>query len=297
MRSVAQAHNEVRSIELPWGVCNYVLKRSKRRSVGFLIGDTGLQISAPLRLSITELHDIIQSKSSWIEKRLEQWQLRSEQTTRLEQLLNEGKPIPVRGELYQLEALPARSKALLNPWTKSIALPAFENSLQRDKAVEKLLKVHAKEVFTHMATKLLERQPAAQRLSNFSIRLSSPSSRWGSCNSKREVRLNWRLVHYPPQLIEYVIAHELAHLVEMNHSARFWTVVESLMPDYKEPHKTLARMNPLRCLCYLNWHKPVTNQPYRSKNQPPERQLVFCLLKLCIRLPDKAGEHDWQILI
>ncbi|MFN7505374.1 MAG: M48 family metallopeptidase [Limnobacter sp.] len=51
-------------------------------------------------------------------------------------------------------------------------------------------------------------------------------------------------MHYPPQLIEYVIAHELAHLVEMNHSARFWAVVESLMPDYKTPHKALSKMNP-----------------------------------------------------
>lgn len=244
MRTAAPTPNEVRSIELPWGVCSYVLKRSKRRSVGFLIGDEGLQISAPLRLSITELHEIIQSKSSWIEKRLEQWQVRSKQTTRLEQLLDEGKPIPVRGEPYQLEALPARSKALLNPWTKSIALPDCENNVQRNKAVEKLLKAHAKEVFIHMATKLVQRQADRQQLPNFSIHLSSPSSRWGSCNSKREVRLNWRLVHYPPQLIEYVIAHELAHLVEMNHSARFWAVVESLMPDYKQPHKTLAKMNP-----------------------------------------------------
>jgi predicted metal-dependent hydrolase len=244
MRPAAQHHNEVRSIELPWGVCSYVLKRSKRRSVGFLIDDEGLQISAPLRLSITELHSIIQSKSGWIEKRLEQWQARSKQTTRLEQLLDEGKPIPVRGEPYQIEALPACSKALLNPWTKSIALPARENSLQRNKAVEKLLKAHAKEVFTHMAAKLVQRQTDKQHLPNFSIHLSSPGSRWGSCNSKREVRLNWRLVHYPPQLIEYVIAHELAHLVEMNHSARFWTVVESLMPNYKEPHKILAKMNP-----------------------------------------------------
>ncbi len=245
MQLTAAPHpTEVRSIELPWGLCSYILKRSKRRSVGFLIGDQGLQISAPLRLSITELNSIIAGKSSWIEQRLKQWETRSRQTISLSSLLHEGKPIPVRGEAYHLETLPPRSKALLNPWTKSIALPACESSAQRNKAIEKVLKAHAKEVFTHMASKLLERQPAAQRLPNFSIHLSSPSSRWGSCNSQREVRLNWRLVHYPPQLIEYVIAHELAHLVEMNHSARFWAVVESLMPDYQTPHKTLSKMNP-----------------------------------------------------
>lgn len=244
MNSAVQTPNEIRSITLPWGLCSYTLKRSKRRSVGFLIGDHGLQISAPVRLSITELHSIIHTKSRWIQQRLSQLETRSKQTIPLISLLDEGKPIPVRGEAYQIETLPARSKALLNPWTKSIAVPACENSEQRNKAIEKVLRAHAKEVFTHMAAKLVERQALAQRLPNFSIHLSSPSSRWGSCNSKREVRLNWRLVHYPPQLIEYVIAHELAHLMEMNHSARFWAVVESLMPDYKEPHKTLSKMNP-----------------------------------------------------
>jgi predicted metal-dependent hydrolase len=245
MQSIAAPNpTEVRSIELPWGVCSYILKRSKRRSVGFLIGDQGLQISAPLRLSLTELHTIIATKSSWIEHRLKQWEARSKQTVALSSLLDEGKSIPVRGEPYQVDTLPPRCKPMLNPWTKSIALPACESAVQRDKAIEKVLRAHAKEVFTHMAAKLLERQPAAQRLPNFSIHLSSPSSRWGSCNSKREVRLNWRLVHYPPQLIEYVIAHELAHLVEMNHSARFWAVLESLMPGYQEPHKLLSKMNP-----------------------------------------------------
>lgn len=244
MCSAAQAPREVRSIDLPWGVCNFILKRSKRRSVGFLIGNEGLQISVPLRLSTTELNNIIQTKSSWIQQRLSQWEKRSKQTVSLAQLLSEGKPIPVRGEPYQLEPLPARSKALLNPWTKSIGLPAWESEVQRDKTIEKILKAHAKEVFTHMATQLVQRQVNKQQLPSFSIHLSSPSSRWGSCNSKREIRLNWRLVHYPPQLIEYVIAHELAHLVEMNHSPRFWSVVESLMPGYKEPHKTLAKMNP-----------------------------------------------------
>ena len=245
MQLTAAPHpTEVRSIELPWGLCSYILKRSKRRSVGFLFCYQGLQISAPLRLSITELNSIIAGKSSWIEQRLKQWETRSRQTISLSSLLDDGKPIPVRGEPYHLETLPPRSKALLNPWTKSIALPVCESSAQRNKAIEKVLKAHAKEVFTHMASKLLERQPAAQRLPTLSIHFSSPISRWGSCNSQREVRLNWRLVHYPPQLIEYVIAHELAHLVEMNHSARFWAVVESLMPDYQTPHKTLSKMNP-----------------------------------------------------
>ena len=60
------------------------------------------------------------------------------------------------------------------------------------------------------------------------LTLSNAKSRWGTCNSRGEVRLNWRLLQAPPHIINYVICHELAHLKEMNHSAKFWAVVSSI---------------------------------------------------------------------
>jgi predicted metal-dependent hydrolase len=63
--------------------------------------------------------------------------------------------------------------------------------------------------------------------------LSSALTRWGSCNSKREVRLAWRLVKAPEAMIDYVVCHELAHLRHMNHSAAFWAEVGRQCPDYK----------------------------------------------------------------
>ena len=65
-----------------------------------------------------------------------------------------------------------------------------------------------------------------------SVRLSNARSEWGSCNARGEIRLNWRLVQLPPPLAEYVVAHEVAHLVELNHSPRFWSLVETLMPGH-----------------------------------------------------------------
>ena len=64
------------------------------------------------------------------------------------------------------------------------------------------------------------------------VRLSNAKSEWGSCNAKGEIRLNWRLVQLPPALADYVVAHEVAHLVELNHSTRFWSLVESLLPGH-----------------------------------------------------------------
>ena len=71
------------------------------------------------------------------------------------------------------------------------------------------------------------------------VRLSNARTRWGSCSSRSGIRLHWRLIHLPPALIDYVVAHEVAHLVEMNHSARFWAVVERLYPDWRSARAAL----------------------------------------------------------
>lgn len=65
------------------------------------------------------------------------------------------------------------------------------------------------------------------------VRLSAARTRWGSCSSLSGIRLHWRLIHLRPELSDYVVAHEVAHLLEMNHSPRFWSVVEALCPEWR----------------------------------------------------------------
>jgi predicted metal-dependent hydrolase len=76
------------------------------------------------------------------------------------------------------------------------------------------------------------------------LTLSNAQSRWGSCNSRGQVRLSWRLLQAPPHIINYVICHELAHLKQMNHSAKFYAVVEQLFPNYKAAEKELKALSP-----------------------------------------------------
>jgi predicted metal-dependent hydrolase len=72
--------------------------------------------------------------------------------------------------------------------------------------------------------------------------ISNARTQWGSCNAKREVRLSWRLMQAAPHIVDYVVAHELAHLRQMNHSERFWRVVEKLCPDYSSARAELNAM-------------------------------------------------------
>lgn len=73
------------------------------------------------------------------------------------------------------------------------------------------------------------------------ISVRDQSSRWGSCSSGGNLSFSWRLVLAPPGILDYVAAHEVAHLIEMNHSARFWNIVESLQPDMKARRKWLRQ--------------------------------------------------------
>jgi predicted metal-dependent hydrolase len=71
------------------------------------------------------------------------------------------------------------------------------------------------------------------------VGVRDPKSRWGSCSSTGALSFSWRLVFAPEAVVDYVVAHEVAHLVEMNHSPRFWKVVASLVPDSKTPRAWL----------------------------------------------------------
>jgi predicted metal-dependent hydrolase len=72
-----------------------------------------------------------------------------------------------------------------------------------------------------------------------SVRITDAKERWGSCNAAGSLNFAWRLVMAPPPVIDYVIVHELAHLVEMNHSQRFWGLVGRILPDYAVRRKWL----------------------------------------------------------
>ena len=73
------------------------------------------------------------------------------------------------------------------------------------------------------------------------IRLSNAKTRWGTCHPDGRIHLNWKLIQMPPDLIDYVVVHELAHLREPNHSRRFWHWVANVLPDYEQRRQTLRR--------------------------------------------------------
>lgn len=227
------------TLTLPSGEqLSYRLERRQRRTVGLKITATGLVVHAPKRISQSHLESLIVLKSDWIQKKLitlNENKIPALQWQDGEQLLLLGNTVTLATRHDE------RSRAVDHaPGVLQLAMP---NHHEPSAVARKVLQWYKKQAITDFARRL-EIFSAKLGVALPKLLLSNARTRWGSCNSKREVRLNWRLLQAPPHLINYVICHELAHLKEMNHSAKFWAVVASIYPDYKAAEKELKAWSP-----------------------------------------------------
>jgi predicted metal-dependent hydrolase len=217
---------------------SYLLEHRPRRTVGLKITADGLVVHAPKRIFAFQLNQILQEKSGWILNKL-----KAREANQVDAVSwVDGEHLLYLGQDIQLTILknPSNKALVFDANTLSMATPTPENhALVHRKVVQwyqKQAGIDFRRRLEILATKLGVPTPP--------LTLSNAKSRWGSCNSRGEVRLNWRLLQAPPHIINYVICHELAHLKQMNHSAKFWAVVESLFPNYKIAEKELKALSP-----------------------------------------------------
>jgi hypothetical protein len=199
----------------------YRFVRRRRRTLGITVDADGLKVSAPLRAPWRDIEGFVREKERWILAKLDEWSV-APKPLRLRGA--SGEHLPLFGEMVELELrkgsvmrtgnqLGFDSIPSLVRWLKAAALKALTPRA------------------AHFAA-LLDR-PAPR------VALSSARTQWGVCTEGGAIRLSWRLVHIDPALADYVVAHETAHLVELNHSRRFWTLVARLYPGWQEARERL----------------------------------------------------------
>lgn len=205
----------------------YSLVRARRRTIGIEVGLDGLTVRAPRWVSIREIEAALHERSRWIAKSLEAWQGRRRES--LPREWRSGASILHRGVDLTLAVRCSTSAAVhADLFQLTVALPLADDESQVARCVGAWLRDEAMRLVTprvaHFAGRLGRAAPP--------VKLSGARSEWGSCNHRGEIRLNWRLAQLPPTLADYVVAHEVAHLAELNHSPRFWATVESLLPGH-----------------------------------------------------------------
>ena len=227
----------------------------RRRNVHVLVNDEGdLEVRAPWRFSVDDARAAIQEHRNWVLGALEETRSR----LRLRPQLVTGSSLPFLDEQLRLRV---EVQAQLSLFDVSDRVSSRLGSVQRQ-GRELYVQVHAAEQsavrrlletwYHEQAEKIFVQHmpPIAETLdvqySRVSVR--AQRTRWGSCSSRGSINLNWRLMLMPVRLMEYVLAHELAHLREMNHSPAFWALVGEVFSDYRERRRELeiaARALPL----------------------------------------------------
>jgi len=231
---------QARRIILGGHAVDYRLHRARRRSIGMTIDLSGLSVRAPRWVALRDIEAALTERGDWILRTLEEWRNRRREV--LPREWKTGAPILYQGSDLALAVFPSRRKA--------IAADLFHVTVRHPRPHdEPLLSGFVKHWLREEALRLLHPHVGrfAALLSRHMppVKLSNARTEWGSCNHKGEIRLNWRLVHLPPRLAQYVVAHEIAHLVELNHSARFWAVVEALFPEHVDARRELGEWTAL----------------------------------------------------
>lgn len=216
----------------------YQLELRPRRTVGLKITQQGLVVHAPKRIVVHQLNQILQEKSAWILNKLA---LREANTIEPVQWQH-GEHLLFLGQDIMLQVVETKGKSQVQLTADQLVV-SIKESTSQTLVAKKALQWFQQQAFEDFArrveifaTKLGVKPPP--------VALSNAQSRWGSCNSRGQVRLNWRLIQAPPQVINYVVCHELAHLKEMNHSARFYSVLAQLFPDHADAEKLLKQISP-----------------------------------------------------
>lgn len=229
---VVATGEEPRRITLGDRIVPYLLRRGARRTIGLSIDHRGLRVGAPRRTSLAEVESLIRRHGEWVVEKLDEWRTRR----RPEPIaLREGARLAFLGGEIELRLAIGANRAIWGVDTLTLCL---KPGVAPGTILEKALRERAREHFSARLAPLAEVLGVAVP----ALALSSARTRWGSCSTKSGIRLNWRLIHFPEAIIDYVVVHELAHLRHMNHGPRFWSLVEVGCPDYRAARVELQRL-------------------------------------------------------
>jgi predicted metal-dependent hydrolase len=228
-----------REVRLDGALVAYAFARAKRRTIGFVVGPDGLSVRAPRWTPLVEVDAALQEKASWILRKLVETRERQASQQQAQVAWQDGAEFPYLGQTVRIALDAGHGFAAKGAHLEDhadaqgvralhVALPQAASATQIRDAVQAWLMRQAKANFVarldHFAPQLQVRWTK--------LSLSNASTRWGSAKSDGSIRLNWRLIHFRQDIVDYVVAHELSHLRVMDHSPRFWDTVRSVVPDY-----------------------------------------------------------------
>jgi hypothetical protein len=215
---------------LPITMDKITVIRSKRRTISLIVTpEAKLVVRAPLRTSQAYIENLVKDKSLWIDRKIAEVQSRQKP---MEKEFVNGEGFLFMGKTYPLQIVetPVRDIELADRlYVPRKEVPELRELLTRWYIGQAKKVLHDR---CEWFAAITGHKPAA-------IRISHAARRFGSCSTRGTICLSWRLIFAPPDIIDYVIVHELAHLDHHDHSSKFWGRVRAMMPDYEKRREWL----------------------------------------------------------
>jgi predicted metal-dependent hydrolase len=211
----------------------YQVRFSKRsRKSRIKVDASGVEVILPEKTNEAVAEEMLRQYSEWVLKKIELFEIIRKRET-LQKTVSD-QTILFHGKKMQVIVQSHQHRLLREPLRFEKDTIIFHaNGFSKAKASEifqKYLKEKAREEIIFLTENISQRMGTSY--SRITIR--DQRTRWGACSARKSLSFNWRLVMAPPEVMEYVVIHELAHLLEMNHSIKFWKIVEKFCPDFKK---------------------------------------------------------------
>lgn len=215
----------MRSIKLSNITVNYSITRKKRKTIALKIKEEGyVEVVTPLRVTYSYIEDLLRKKEQWLITTLEKINIIKAERDNISVALFLGKEY----RLIKVKSL--NNRTTVEVLEKEIRVSYFINKNE----VRDILKRWYINKATEALSKKTKEFSAILKVSPNKITIKEQKTRYGSCSSKSNINYNWKIIMAPELVVDYLVVHELCHLVHFNHQKDFWNLVESVIPNYKE---------------------------------------------------------------
>lgn len=209
-----------------------IIRTERSKSASIEIEDDTVKVTVPQNLSEKRIEDLIRNRTVWIKQKLK---IQTETIRPKSKEYVNGESFTYLGRNYRLKCVSGVSGGvklkngyLTVPVDEGISGSVFEGSVRN--SLEQWYRTHALDKLKEKT----KRYTSIISVSPKSVDVKEYKSRWGSCSSSGDVSYNWRIIIAPHHIVDYIVVHELCHLLEHNHGPKYWKHVEHVIPNYKD---------------------------------------------------------------
>lgn len=222
------------SISVDGATIDYQVRRSRRREKTIQIAldpHEGVVVSVPFKAKAQDIADVVRKRARWILHRVNS---AVQQPAPVQFVSGESLPYLGGQVALRVEALPTKQiRVSFADLQLTVAVPSGLAGDERQAAIAWAIERWYRQRAVERLDERVRRWAPAIGREPKQVVVRDQHRRWGSCSADGVIRFNWRLIQLDPSLLDYVVVHELAHLLERNHAAAFWQVVARVLPDYQ----------------------------------------------------------------